>query len=72
MQNINVLTAIFFYFSQKVTVRLRPLNSKEALKSEFETVKILDEHVLALLDPGYELNPDDVSPSRTISFVLSD
>ena len=51
-----------------MTVRLRPLNSREALKSEFETVKILDEHVLALLDPGYELNPDDVSPSNFLCF----
>lgn len=42
-------------------MRSRPLSSKEVAKSSYETVKVLDERVAVLLDPGYELNPDDVS-----------
>lgn len=51
----------YHYFYQKVAVRIRPLNQKELAKSDFETVKVLDERVIVLLDPGFELNPDDVN-----------
>lgn len=41
-----------------VAVRVRPLNDKEKTISEFQTIKILDEHLMILMDP--ENNPDDV------------
>jgi kinesin family member 18/19 len=41
-------------------VRNRPLSAKEVAKSTYETVKVLEDRVAVLLDPGFELNPDDV------------
>ncbi|EAS04332.2 kinesin motor catalytic domain protein (macronuclear) [Tetrahymena thermophila SB210] len=43
-----------------VVVRTRPLNQRELTKSDYETLKILDNRVVVLLDPGYEMNQDDV------------
>jgi len=44
-----------------VAVRCRPLNSKELTVSDFETVRILDQKLVILLDPGNEFEPEDVN-----------
>jgi hypothetical protein len=41
-------------------VRVRPLNTKEHAQSEFETIRVLDQKVIVLLDPGNEFESDDV------------
>ena len=43
-----------------VAVRTRPLNSKELNVSDFEIVRVLDQKVVVLLDPGNEFQYDDV------------
>ena len=43
-----------------VAVRVRPLNDKERYISDFETVKVLNENFVVLLDPQYEMAPEDV------------
>ena len=44
-----------------VAVRLRPLSQKEKYISTFETAKVLNDKYVVLLDPQYEMAPDDVS-----------
>ena len=36
------------------------MNARELEKSDFEVVRILDERVVVLIDPGYEMNQNDV------------
>ncbi|EGR28601.1 kinesin motor domain protein [Ichthyophthirius multifiliis] len=43
-----------------VAIRVRPLNQKELEKSDFEVVRILDQRLVVLIDPGYEFNQNDV------------
>jgi len=45
---------------QQVAIRSRPLNARELEKSDFEVVRILDERVVVLIDPGYEMNQNDI------------
>lgn len=40
--------------NKQVAIRTRPLNQRELEKSDFEVVRILDERVVVLIDPGYE------------------
>lgn len=43
-----------------VAVRVRPINDKETYISSFETAKVMDQNMVLLLDPQYEMAPDDV------------
>lgn len=43
-----------------MAVRVRPLNNKELSQSEFETIRVLDQKMIVLLDPGNEFESDDV------------
>jgi len=43
-----------------VAVRVRPLNSKELTFSNYETLKVLDNKVVVLLDPQNQFDPNDV------------
>jgi hypothetical protein len=44
----------------QVSIRKRPLLSKELEKNDFETVKILDGKVVVLMDPGNIFEANDV------------
>ena len=44
-----------------VAVRVRPLNSRELAVSNFETIKVMDQKVICLLDPQNEFEPEDVN-----------
>lgn len=59
----NILVKInhkLLFIYKKVAVRMRPLNSRELIVSDFETVRILDKKLVILLDPGNEFEPEDV------------
>lgn len=43
----------------RVAVRVRPLNEKEKYISNFDTARVVDKNLLVLLDPQYEMSPDD-------------
>ena len=43
-----------------VCIRVRPLLAKDKYISEFECVRCLDEKLIVLLDPQYEMSPEDV------------
>lgn len=43
-----------------VAVRVRPVNEKERYISNFETAKVIDDQIVLLLDPQYEMAPEDV------------
>ena len=43
-----------------VCIRVRPLLAKDKYITEFECVKTIDEKVIVLLDPQYEMSPEDV------------
>ena len=53
-----------------VAVRVRPLNEKETYISNFETAKILNEQTVVLLDPQYEMAPDDVTSGLNSGFQV--
>lgn len=66
----SALLVVFLFFILKVAIRTRPLNQRELEKSDFEVVRILDERVVVLIDPGNEMNQNDVRSKRN-SFNLS-
>ena len=43
-----------------VAVRVRPLNSKETYLSNFETLKLIGNNELLVLDPQFELAEEEV------------
>ena len=43
-----------------VAIRVRPLNSKELSISNFETINILDQKLVVLMDPQNEFEREDV------------
>ncbi|EGR33926.1 kinesin motor domain protein [Ichthyophthirius multifiliis] len=43
-----------------VAVRARPLNQREQEYNEYEIIRILDQRLVVLIDPGYEFNQNDV------------
>ena len=43
-----------------MAIRVRPLNPREAAISDFEAIRVLDQKVVILLDPGNEFEGDDV------------
>ncbi len=60
LKNFFELKNYSFFINIKVAVRVRPLNSKELTVSDFDTVRILDQKLVILLDPGNEFEPEDV------------
>ena len=60
VKNKKILKKNTYFKQKKVAVRMRPLNSKELTVSDFETVRILDNKLVILLDPGNEFEPEDV------------
>lgn len=52
-----------------VAVRVRPINDKETYISNFETAKVIDNNTVLLLDPQYEMAPEDVIPLPKFSRI---
>lgn len=43
-----------------VAVRIRPLSTNEVIISNHETVSVIDNKVINLNDPQFEMSPNDV------------
>ena len=43
-----------------VAIRVRPLNTRELTVSNFDTIKVMDQKVICLLDPQNEFESQDV------------
>lgn len=56
----------------RVAVRVRPLNEKEKYISNFDTARVVDKNLLVLLDPQYEMSPDDVTKFSFIRISISE